>query len=80
MQAGASSRYVFVNEADSYLASDNQTQIGYTTVVDAVKQQVGLYPFPLPRASLVNSKKLGLLCEGHRPCHVTQSSLLKCCG
>jgi len=33
-------RYVLANEADVYLASDNVTQFGYVTAVDAVKQEV----------------------------------------
>lgn len=33
-------RYVVANEADLYLASDNETQYGYVTVVDAVQQKV----------------------------------------
>ncbi len=41
---GLQLRYVLANEADVYLAADNVTQFGYTTVVDAVKQQVTRLP------------------------------------
>ncbi len=44
---GLQLRYVLANEADVYLAADNVTQFGYTTVVDAVKQQVTHLPSTL---------------------------------
>lgn len=38
--AGLGFRYVVANEADLYVASDNETEYGYVTVVDAVQQKV----------------------------------------